>query len=77
MDNISPQFEIFRHFVRGESLTVCEALTLYHTTELRKVVSRLNKDFFKDGKQIFGTKIGDNKYKTYWLIDSAQIPMAI
>jgi hypothetical protein len=62
------QKAIENHFFKGKRLTVLECIRLFHTTELRKVVCRINKKFIKNGSTslIIGTynKTKDN-FKTY------------
>jgi hypothetical protein len=60
-----PQNEILKHFQRGDSLTVLEALKLYHTTELRRVVSRLK----KQGFNIISEPVKGQNYNKYELRD--------
>ena len=62
----TPQKEILEYFRVGRELTVIHALRLFHTTELRRIVSRLNKILAPE-LEIRGEFIGDNKFKTYKL----------
>lgn len=73
----NPQLEIMAHFLRGESLTVLQALRLYHTTELRRVISRINPELIRDGKMIQGEKLNGEKFKTYRLVNTLQLRIAI
>ena len=68
-NSTSPKTAIKEHFLRGESLSVGIAWRLYHTSELRKAVSRLNKEFMTIGKQIIGEYLDGNDFKTYKLVD--------
>ena len=59
------QQKVENHFLAGKSLTVKSCSSLYHTTELRVIVSRLRKHFkIKDVKcyEPDGTW-----YKRYWM----------
>ena len=77
MPTLTPQTEILAAFLRGESLTVLKAWQLYHTSELRRAVSRLNKQLAHDGKMIVGEKLNENTFKTYWLCHSLQLALHI
>lgn len=57
--NRDPQQAIEQHFRDGGTLTVLEALQQYHTSELRRVVSRLRPVFWKEGFDI------DGKYESF------------
>ena len=76
-ESFNPQTEIYFHFLRGGSLSVLEALRLYHTTELRRIVSRLNKDFIHDGKLITGEKENGENFKRYKLQNTLQMKLTI
>lgn len=41
---MKPKRDILAYFLSGGRLTVNKAIRLFHTTELRKVVSRLRKE---------------------------------
>ena len=70
---MEPQTEIMCHFIRGERLTVVSALRKYGTTELRRIVGRLNHRFFyRDHKMVEGVFLPGEKYKTYSLVDNVQ-----
>jgi hypothetical protein len=58
------QKEVLKHFKAGGSLTVLECLRLYHTTELRRIVSRLK----KTGLNIIGKPVSGETFKQYFLI---------
>ena len=60
------------HYINGGSLTVVTARELYHSTELRRINSRLNPEFEKQGKIIEGKKLNGNCYKTYQLTNIKQ-----
>lgn len=69
---LRPQQEIELAFIRGEALTVVTAREKYHTTELRKVVTRLQKCFGWNGQHIHSEHIQGpgglhENFKTYWL----------
>ena len=55
------QGAVLDHFRRGGTLTVVTCRELYHTTELRRVVSRL----INAGYPIEGRKLNGDIYKTY------------
>lgn len=74
---LNPKTEIYLHYLRGGSLTVLEALRLYHTTELRRINSRLNKDFIRDEKVIIGEKEMGKNFKRYKLQNTLQMKLAI
>jgi hypothetical protein len=60
----NPQKSVAEHLKNGNSLTVMECWQLYHTTELRRIISRLK----REGMQITGAweKGPQNaKYKRY------------
>ena len=62
------QNNILNHFQNGGRLTVQRAIQLFHTTELRKIVSRLRRSGHnirsvkKTGESIDGRKIFFNEY---------------
>ena len=62
----SPQNSILMHYLRGGSLTVITAREKYHTTELRRVNSRLNQALRINGYEIRGKKLDGDKFKTYF-----------
>jgi len=62
----NPQKEILEYFRAGRELTVIHALRLFHTTELRRIVSRLNKIIAPD-LQIRGEYKDGDKFKTFKL----------
>lgn len=74
---MTPQQEILCHYLRGDSLTVVTARELYHTTELRRVNSRLNDELIPTGKMIIGEFENGNNYKTYRLQKTVQMKMVI
>jgi hypothetical protein len=74
---MNPQSEILAHYLRGESLTVLEALRLYHSTELRRINSRINAELLPEGKMIVGEFEPGQNYKRYWLVKTTQIRMVI
>jgi hypothetical protein len=64
------QEAIEKYFFEGNRLTVLECLKLFHTTELRKVVCRINKKFIKNRStmRILGTYANTkDNFKTYRL----------
>jgi hypothetical protein len=65
----NPQLDIMCHYAGGGALTVVTARELYHTTELRRVNSRLNPEFKKIGKEIKGKFLNGDKFKTYRLVE--------
>ena len=60
------QGAVLEHFKRGGSLTVVTCRELYHTTELRRIVSRLT----KAGYHVEGRKLNGDIYKTYRMGDN-------
>lgn len=60
----SPQEDIAKHFQEGGSLTVLEALRLYHSTELRRIVSRLK----KQGLNIISEPVKGQNYHRYKIV---------
>lgn len=74
---MNPQSKILAHYVRGESLTVLEALRLYHTTELRRINSRINAELLPEGEMIVGEFKPGQNYKRYRLVESTQLELAI
>lgn len=62
----SPQNNIMAHYLRGGSLTVVRARELYHSTELRRINSRLNQNLRLNGFEIRGKKLEGDKFKTYF-----------
>lgn len=62
------QHDILAAFERGERLTVQKAFRLFHTTELRKVVSRLRREGYDirstrcDDTTVDGRKVTYNEY---------------
>lgn len=56
----TPQQQVLEHFERGGSLTVLECLRLYHTTELRRIVSRL-----KQTCNIVSEPVDGESYRRY------------
>jgi ACT domain-containing protein len=60
------QRAILMAFQNGAHLTVQICFRMYHTTELRKVVTRLR----RQGYNIVGEKLDGKNYKTYWLLDA-------
>lgn len=67
------QGAILAHFERGGALTVLDALRLYHTTELRRIVSRLK----NAGYDIQSSHDDGCNYKRYFLQQEQQCRMAI
>ena len=62
---MNPQDKILKHFKSGKSLTVLTALTKFHTTELRKIVSRLcDKGYIIDSEY---NVYHDKRFKRYWM----------
>lgn len=61
-----PQEQVKRHLQAGLKITVQQCLRLYHTTELRRIVSRLR----KNGMNIISDPFIENgrvKYHIYYL----------
>ena len=67
------QAAILAHYLAGGSLTVFEAWSLFHTSELRRCNSRINNILRAEGKgrEIKGEFETDQSYKRYRLITSA------
>lgn len=63
-----PMYEVLFAFMSGERLTVQKAFRLFHTTELRKIVSRLRKRGYdiraerKHKESIDGRNVMFNEY---------------
>lgn len=57
------QGAVLDHFQRGGEITVLTCWRQYHTSELRRIVSRLR----QAGHQIVGEKMNGDTYKTYRL----------
>ena len=78
---LTPQQEIECAYITGQRLTVVTARERYHTTELRRVNSRLQKRFALLGQHIHGEHIVRegkcDPYKTYYLVNDLQERMAI
>ena len=72
-----PQTEIMCAFIRGETLTVLDALKKYHTTELRRIVSRINKIFLPDNQMVLSFNIPGKKYKLYRLVKTNQMELQL
>jgi len=58
------QADVLRHFQQGGTLTVFECWQMFHTSELRRVVSRLR----KAGYAIIGQKEDGCTYKRYRMV---------
>lgn len=56
-----PQKNVKRHLEAGLSITVQQCLKLYHTTELRRIISRLR----KRGMNIEASWFGNREYYVY------------
>jgi hypothetical protein len=61
------QRAILMAFQNGMRLTVQMCFRLFHTTELRKVVTRLR----RMGHNIVSEKLNGENYKTYWMPKTA------
>lgn len=63
---IDPQKMVEQHFKNGGTLTVLECWSLYHTTELRRIVSRLK----HSGMSFASTweKREQSRWKRYWMV---------
>lgn len=58
-----PQKNVKRHLESGMSITVQQCLKLYHSTELRRIISRLR----KSGMNIGGYWFSNREYFVYKL----------
>lgn len=68
---MAPQNAILAHLLGGGRLTVNKALSMFRTTELRKVVSRL-KRAGHDIRSVWRDDVADGRkvrYKEYYLIN--------
>jgi hypothetical protein len=63
---INKQKQIELYFKAGGTLTVQQAFHMFHTTELRKIVSRLRKNGMNIISELIDALNGD-QYKEYWL----------
>lgn len=61
------QTAIQQYFLEGNSLTVLKCIRLFHTTELRKDVCRMNKKLIKLNYdlQVVGRYLDNDDFKTY------------
>lgn len=69
----NPQVQIQDYLARGGTLTVQQAFRMFHTTELRKIMTRLKRkgyiildrwtDSEKDGRK--------SRYKVYYMISNS------
>ena len=59
----TPQSEVLEYLKSGYSLTVLSCWQIFHTTELRRIVSRLK----KEGHKITGTmqELNGRRFKSY------------
>lgn len=76
---MKPQRDILAYFQQGGKLTVQRALLMFHTTELRKIVSRLR----KSGHDIRSKQMSDTTsdgrhvtFKEYYLANEQSIQTA-
>ena len=63
----TPQKQVLEYLKTGKDLTVCSCRELFHTTELRRIVSRLR----QDGHNITGFMTKDldgHRFKRYFLL---------
>lgn len=58
-----PQELIKQALIKGEKLTVQKCFSKYHTTEARKIFSRLR----ASGWNILSKKVAHDDYHEYWL----------
>lgn len=69
-----PQNEILSYLCKGGRLTVRKAERLFHTTELRRVVSRLRKRGYMIGDKCLSDKTEDGRivyFKEYYFPTSS------
>jgi hypothetical protein len=57
------QTMVLEHFKKGGSLTVLDCLRMFHTTELRRIVSRIE----KMGYIVSRENVPNENYKKYYI----------
>ncbi|MBR3912574.1 MAG: hypothetical protein IKJ48_07935 [Alistipes sp.] len=65
------QHDILAAFQRGERLTVQKAFRLFHTTELRKIVSRLRRRGYDIRSNVMSDETADGRkvrFNEYFLV---------
>lgn len=64
---MNKQNEIAQYLWNGGTLSVLKALHLFHTTELRKIVSRLKRKGMNIVSELVENLDTGDHYKEYWI----------